>query len=117
MMYDSEPDAMPWLLDAAFQANTSSVMAPPNSSLMYSTAAMVSGELMITFSSSSWTEPPKDHSRARPAMFESISWDMPMPSWTPWLVRISRPPSSSSSQVEGPSGRPTASHRDLRYLP
>ena len=47
-------------------------------------------------------------------MFESISWDMPMPSWMPWLLRISLPPSSNSSHVEGPSGRPTVSHNERR---
>ncbi len=81
---------------------------------MYSTAATVSGELMTTFSPSSCTEAPNDHISARPAMLESISCDMPMPSCTPWLSRISLPPSSRSSHDEGPSGRPTASHSDRR---
>src|SRR5215212_592683 len=35
-------------------------------------------------------------------MLESISWDMPMPSWVPLDFLISAPPCSSSSQVEGP---------------
>jgi hypothetical protein len=58
---------------AAFHENTSSVMAPANSLLMYSTAATVSGELSTTFSFSSWIEAPNDHISALPAMLESIS--------------------------------------------
>ena len=45
-------------------------------------------------------------------MLESISWDMPMPSWVPLLFLISAPPWSSSSQVVGPFGRPTPCHSD-----
>ena len=47
---------------------------------MYSTAATVPGELMTTFSFSSWMAPPKAHSIAWAAILESISFDMPMPS-------------------------------------
>ncbi len=81
---------------------------------MKSTASTVCGELSTTCSDSSWIDAPNDHSNARPAMFESISCDMPIPSWTFWSFLILEPPSSSSSQVEGPPGRPTLSHRLLR---
>ena len=40
---------------------------------MNSTASTTSGELITTFSFSSWIEPPKDQIIARAAMLESIS--------------------------------------------
>jgi hypothetical protein len=52
------PAISPWLLEAAFQEKTSSVMACLNSLVMNSTAATVSSELMTTRSFSSWTEAP-----------------------------------------------------------
>ena len=64
---------------------------------MYSTAATVCGELITTCSRASWMDAPKDHSSARPAMLESISWDIPMPSWTFLLCLISPAPASRSS--------------------
>ena len=42
-MNDSWPATSPWLLEAASQANTSSLIAPWNSWVMNSTAATVSG--------------------------------------------------------------------------
>ena len=47
-------------------------------------------------------------------MFESISCDIPMPTWTLRLDLISAPPSRSSSQVDGPFGSPTSVHMLLR---
>jgi hypothetical protein len=41
------------LFDAGFHANTSSVIAASNSSFEYSTAAMVSSDISVTFSFSS----------------------------------------------------------------
>src|SRR5690606_17619800 len=76
-MYDRLPATRPWLLEAAFQAKTSSVMVFSYSRFMYSSASMVSGELSTTRSFSSWTEAPNDHMSARSTMLESISWDMP----------------------------------------
>jgi hypothetical protein len=108
------PAIRPWLLEAGFQEKTSSVMDCLNSLVMNSTAATVSGELMTTRSFSSCTEAPNDHIRARPAMLESISWDMPMPSWVSLVFLISAPPWSSSSQVLGPLGMPTAVHSEVR---
>lgn len=78
---------------------------------MDSTAATVCGELITTCSSAFWIAPPNDQSSARLAMFESISCDIPMPSWTPWLGLISAPPASSSCHVVGPPGSPTGSQR------
>ncbi len=101
-------------MEAAFQAKTSGVIAFSNNSFMYSTAAMVSGELITTCSFSSWIEAPYDHMSARPAMLESISWERPMPIWMPCSAKIFDPPSSSSSHVLGPLGKPAVSHRLLR---
>jgi hypothetical protein len=67
--------------------------------------------LITTCSASSWIDAPYDHSSARPAMFESISCDIPIPTWMPWLFLISAPPRSRSSHVLGPFGRPTGVHR------
>jgi hypothetical protein len=83
-------------------------------SFMNCTAATVSGELIATFSFSSCSSPPYDHISDRPTMSESISWDIPIPSWMPWSLLIFEPPSSSSSQVEGPSGKPALSHMLMR---
>jgi hypothetical protein len=47
-------------------------------------------------------------------MLESTSWDMPMPTGILERCLIAVPPVSSSSQVDGPFGRPTASHWLLR---
>ncbi len=49
-MYDIWPATRPWLLEAAFQENTSGVIDSLKSLVMNSTAATVSGELMTTFS-------------------------------------------------------------------
>ena len=87
------------MLEAAVQPKTSGVIAPWKSLAMYSTAATVSGELMTTFSFSSWIEPPKAQIIAWAAMLESISLDMPMPIWTPCSLLMRTPPSSSSSKV------------------
>src|SRR5215204_5441495 len=108
---------MPWLLDAAFQPNTSSVMVSLNSRLMNSTAATVFSELITTCSFSSWIDAPCDHMSARMTMLESISWDMPRPIWMPLLFLISAPILSRSSQLVGPSAMPAPSHRLLRKLP
>ena len=79
-MYDSCPAARPWLLDAAFQEKTSGVIASRYNRAMKSTASTACGELITTCSFSSWIEAPNDQSKARPAMFESISCDIPTPS-------------------------------------
>ena len=50
---------------------------------MYVTAATTSGELIVTFSDSSWIAPPWAQMIVCAAMRESISLDMPMPIWTP----------------------------------
>jgi hypothetical protein len=81
---------------------------------MNSTAATVSGELITTFSCSSCSDAPYDHISARRIMLESISWDMPRPSWMPLLFLISAAPLSRSSQLVGPLPKPTGSHSDLR---
>ena len=75
------------------------------------TASMVSGELSTTFSFSSCTLPPQDQMAARVAMRLSSSGLRPRPSGTPRLSLMYTPPSYSSCQVEGPSGKPACSHR------
>jgi hypothetical protein len=89
-------------------------MVSLNRFTMNSTALMVSGELMTTFSLRSWIEPPNDQISARAAMFESSSLDIPMPICIPCSALIRRPPCNSSSQVDGPFGIPAFSHRLLR---
>jgi hypothetical protein len=46
---------------------------------VYSRAARVSGELSTTLPSLSWMEPPWHQRMFRTAMFESMSWDRPIP--------------------------------------
>src|SRR5665809_150824 len=107
----------PSLFDAGFQANTSSVIAASKSSFEYSTAAMVWSDIRVTFSSVSCSAPPYDHMRARAYMFESISCDIPKPIWMFCSLKILPPPSRSSSHVEGSTGKPASTHRDLRQSP
>ena len=116
-MYDSLPATRPWLFDAAFQENTSLVIVSLNSRAMNSTAATVcvrvehdllvrvllGGAVATTCSARA------DHVRV----------DLlghPRPIWTPLRFLISAPPRSRSSQVVGPFGSPTGSHRRLAVV-
>jgi hypothetical protein len=55
-----------------------------------------------------------DHSSPRDAMFESSSWDRPMPSWIPWSFLIFPPYVIRSSHVSGPLPFPAFSQRLFR---
>ncbi len=52
-MYEACPATSNWLFEAAFQPKTSGVMQFSNRAFMFSTAARVSGELIVMFSFSS----------------------------------------------------------------
>ena len=77
-------------------------------------ASTVAFDSSVTRPCSSWSAPPKDHSRLRSAMFESISCESPMPTGLPNFSLIFRPPIRRSSQVSGPFGKPTSLQRSIR---
>src|ERR671915_659575 len=107
-MYEAFPAIRAWLLEAGTQEKTSFVSDCFHSLDMKSTAAMVSSELITTRSFASCSDAPYDHSSARAAMFESVSWDSPRPHGMFLAFLISVAPRSSSSQVDGPLGSPAS---------
>src|SRR4026208_454552 len=109
-----------WLLEAAFHDSTAWFMPTEYRRLAYSRALSVSAELRTTLPSLSWMEPPWHQRMLRTAMFESMSWERPMPIgiciWGAAFL-ISGPALTRSSQVEGPLGIPMSVHTFLWKLP
>ncbi len=71
------------MFEDAVQAKTSFVMPCVNSDFMNLSASRVPLLLMVTRACASWMKPPKHCRRAMRAMFESSSFDMPIPTGCP----------------------------------
>ena len=103
-----------WLFDTAVHEKTSGTIASLYRRAMYATASIVFGLLSTTFSVASWMLLSYDHRSARAAMFESSSWESPMPSWIPCSLLIFPPYVIRSSHVVGPAPLPAFSQRLFR---
>src|SRR4026207_2570954 len=68
-----------WLLEAAVHDSTAWVMPTEDRPVACAGALGVSAGLRTTLPSLSWMEPPWRQRMLRTAMFESMSWERPMP--------------------------------------
>ena len=104
VMKDPRPASIIRLLEDGSQVNTSGVIVSRYSARRNFRASTVPRESMTTRPSSSCSAPPKAQSSPRRLMFESTSWESPMPTGFWNFSRIFRPPTRRSSQLSGPSG-------------
>ena len=107
MAIDKRPARNAWLFEAAVQAKISFDIPFRKMSRAKLSTSTVFLELSVTRCSRFWMNEPKHIIIAISAMFESISFDMPMP--IGWFCARSRGAAlRTASHVCGPRGKPAS---------